>query len=121
MHRPVIAALLQAWHEEPTEDASARRWPVGGIQPFIREWAKGYWEALHPYSAPGAYVNFMMDDEGQARVEATYRDNYQRLVEVKERYDPQNLFHINQNIRPGGNPADPGASSESSTEGRPWK
>ncbi len=67
----------------------------------ITAWTKDYWSALHPYSAGGAYVNFMMD-EGQERVQATYRDNYTRLVEVKERYDPDNLFRVNQNIRPGG-------------------
>ncbi|ATB46612.1 FAD-binding oxidoreductase [Corallococcus macrosporus] len=66
----------------------------------ITTWTKEYWEALHPYSAGGAYVNFMME-EGQERVQATYRDNYARLVEVKERYDPSNLFRVNQNIRPG--------------------
>jgi FAD/FMN-containing dehydrogenase len=65
----------------------------------IKDWTITYWEALHPYSAGGAYVNFMMD-EGQERVQATYRDNYARLVEVKNRYDPTNLFHINQNIKP---------------------
>jgi FAD/FMN-containing dehydrogenase len=54
---------------------------------------------LRPYSAGGAYVNFLMD-EGQDRVKATYRDNYPRLVDVKRRYDPTNLFHQNQNIRP---------------------
>ena len=62
-------------------------------------WVKDYWEALHPFSAGGAYVNMMMD-EGQERVMASYRDNYARLVEVKNRYDPHNLFHLNQNIRP---------------------
>ena len=65
----------------------------------ISAWAKTYWDALHPYSAGGAYVNFMMD-EGQERVQATYRDNYPRLAEVKQRYDPTNLFRVNQNIRP---------------------
>ena len=65
----------------------------------ISDWAKTYWDALHPYSAGGAYVNFLMD-EGQERVQATYRDNYARLVEVKDRYDPDNLFRVNQNIRP---------------------
>ncbi|WP_241759676.1 FAD-binding oxidoreductase [Pyxidicoccus parkwayensis] len=65
----------------------------------ITTWTKDYWEALHPYSAGGAYVNFMMD-EGQERVQATYRDNYARLAEVKSQYDPENLFRINQNIRP---------------------
>ena len=65
----------------------------------ISTWCKDYWEALHPYSAGGAYVNFMME-EGQERVQATYRDNYQRLVEIKSKYDPNNFFRVNQNIRP---------------------
>ncbi len=68
----------------------------------ITRWAKAYWEALHPYSQGAAYVNFMMDDEGQDRVKATYRGNYDRLVSVKKEYDPANLFRVNQNIRPGG-------------------
>ncbi len=65
----------------------------------IRDWTTAYGAALHPYSAGGAYVNFMME-EGDRRVRATYRDNHARLVEVKRRYDPDNLFRINQNIRP---------------------
>ena len=76
--------------------------PDPGNAELIREWAVGYWNALHPYSLPGAYVNFMMHDEGQQRIEATYRDNYPRLVQVKDRYDPDNLFRVNQNIRPSG-------------------
>jgi hypothetical protein len=66
---------------------------------LLRDWAVDYWEALHPYSEGGAYVNFMMD-EGQERVQATYRDNYERLARIKARYDPGNLFRVNQNIRP---------------------
>jgi FAD/FMN-containing dehydrogenase len=65
----------------------------------ITEWTKEYWEALHPYSAGGAYINFMMD-EGQERIKATYRDNFERLVAIKNKYDPTNLFRVNQNIRP---------------------
>jgi FAD/FMN-containing dehydrogenase len=65
----------------------------------VRDWAGAYWEALHPYSAGGAYVNMMMD-EGQQRVQAAYRDNYARLAKIKAKYDPNNLFHINQNIQP---------------------
>jgi len=65
----------------------------------LREWTVEYWEALHPYSMGGAYVNMMMD-EGQERVRATYRGNYGRLAEIKAKYDPRNLFHVNQNIRP---------------------
>ncbi len=66
----------------------------------LRSWAVEYWEAVHPYAAGGAYVNFMMD-EGQERIRATYRDNYERLTRIKASYDPENLFHVNQNIRPG--------------------
>jgi len=65
----------------------------------IISWAKEYWDALHPYSAGGAYVNFMME-EGEDRVKATYRDNYERLVAIKNKYDPNNLFRVNQNIKP---------------------
>ena len=67
--------------------------------PGLRDWTIGYWEALHPYSAGGAYVNFMMD-EGDARVRATYRGNYDRLARAKATYDPENVFRVNQNVRP---------------------
>ncbi len=66
---------------------------------MLKDWTTAYWEALHPHSSGGAYVNFMMD-EGQQRVRATYRDNYPRLARIKARYDPDNLFHVNQNIAP---------------------
>jgi FAD/FMN-containing dehydrogenase len=65
----------------------------------ITRWAREYWEALQPYSAGGAYVNFMME-EGQDRIQATYRDNYGRLAQIKRKYDPTNLFRVNQNIPP---------------------
>jgi FAD/FMN-containing dehydrogenase len=67
----------------------------------LRDWTVGYWEAVHPFSAGGAYVNFMMD-EGQDRVQATYGDNYDRLSKVKAEYDPENVFRVNQNIVPAG-------------------
>ncbi len=83
------------------------RWAevIVGVDPHpanaqtIKDWTVAYWDALHPYSAGGAYVNFMMD-EGQERVHATYRDNYGRLVAIKNEYDPTNLFRVNQNIKP---------------------
>ena len=68
---------------------------------LITDWTRRYHDAVHPFGAGGAYVNFMMD-EGQERVQATYRDNYARLAAIKQRYDPGNLFRVNQNIRPGG-------------------
>ncbi|CAN5879118.1 FAD-binding oxidoreductase [soil metagenome] len=80
---------------------------IAGVDPDpenserITAWARDYWEAIHPHSAGGAYVNMMMD-EGQERVKASYRDNYERLAEIKAKYDPANLFRVNQNIRPTG-------------------
>jgi hypothetical protein len=65
----------------------------------ISQWTRDYWDHLHPHSAGGAYVNFMMD-EGADRVRASYRGNYDRLAAVKRTYDPDNVFHINQNIAP---------------------
>ena len=65
----------------------------------ITNWCKDYYDALHPYSAGGAYSNFMMD-EGQERVKASYKQNYERLVRIKRAYDPENLFRVNQNIKP---------------------
>jgi FAD/FMN-containing dehydrogenase len=65
----------------------------------IRDWTIAYFEALHPYSAGGAYVNMMMD-EGQERVRASYGSNYDRLARIKAEYDPGNLFRVNQNIEP---------------------
>ena len=65
----------------------------------IRDWTIDYFDALHPYAAGGAYVNMMMD-EGQERVRASYRDNYDRLAQIKATYDPDNTFRINQNIQP---------------------
>ena len=72
---------------------------------LISQWARDYWQELHPTSAGGAYVNFLMN-EGQDRIKASYRGNYDRLAQVKDRYDPDNTFHVNQNIQPasGRNP-----------------
>jgi len=76
---------------------------IVGVDPAnpaeITKWCKDYFDAQHRFSAGGAYVNFMMD-EGQERVQASFRDNYDRLVRIKSKYDPTNLFRVNQNIRP---------------------
>lgn len=77
---------------------------IGGTDPDpanvekMTRWCKDYWEALHPYSSGGAYSNFMME-EGEARVKAAYKGNYDRLVSIKNKYDPENLFSVNQNIK----------------------
>jgi len=104
---PVDGAVHRVGKEETAFSYRGARWSAvfAGIDPdpankeAISAWAREYWEALHPYSAGGAYVNFMMD-EGQERVRATYRENYDGLVEVKNKYDPNNFFRVNQNIEP---------------------
>jgi FAD/FMN-containing dehydrogenase len=94
----------------PTETAWSYRdaqWATvfAGVDPdpanvgLIRDWSVGFFDALHPYSAGGAYVNMMMD-EGEERVRASYRDNYDALAKIKGTYDPGNLLRVNQNIRP---------------------
>ena len=83
---------------------------IAGVDPdpanagLISQWARDYWQELHPASAGGAYVNFLMN-EGQDRIKASYRGNYDRLTQVKQRYDPANTFHINQNIQPASEPS----------------
>ncbi len=66
----------------------------------LKKWGRAYWKEIHPFNLEGAYVNFMMDDEAQGRVEATYGGNYKRLASVKAKYDPNNFFRVNQNIAP---------------------
>ena len=79
---------------------------IAGIDPdpkkadALKTWGRAYWKAVHPYNLAGAYVNFMMDDEATDRLQATYGDNYVRLALAKAKYDPQNLFRVNQNIAP---------------------
>ena len=73
--------------------------PDPSQNPRMIAWAKDYWLALHAHSAGGAYVNMVMD-EGEDLVKAAYGNNYARLAQIKATYDPKNLFHMNQNIRP---------------------
>ena len=74
-------------------------WPDAADNAKNTEWVKGYYQALEPHSESGGYVNFMADDD-QGRVEDNYKGNYDRLTGIKKRYDPDNLFHLNQNIQP---------------------
>jgi FAD/FMN-containing dehydrogenase len=81
---------------------------IAGIDPDpgkaeqLKKWARDYWAAVHPFDLEGAYPNFMMDDEGEERIKASFGDNYPRLAALKKKFDPTNLFRINQNIRPAG-------------------
>lgn len=102
------AAALVGAEETPWAYRDAR-WAqvIAGIDPdpasapLLKQWTVDYFDALHPHSMGGAYVNFMMN-EGADRVRATYRGNYGRLAAVKQAYDPANYFHVNQNIQPAG-------------------
>jgi hypothetical protein len=96
-----VAATDTAWSYRDARWGSV----FAGVDPdpanvgVVRDWSIGYFEALHPYSAGGAYVNMMME-EGQERVRASYGDNYDELARIKAIYDPDNAFRINQNIPP---------------------
>lgn len=104
---PIDGAVHRVGPDETAFSYRDARWaevivgvdPDPANAPAIKDWTVDYWEALHPYSAGGAYVNFLMD-EGQDRVRATYRGNYDRLAAIKAAYDPGNVFHVNQNIQP---------------------
>ncbi len=75
------------------------RWETAADDQKIIGWAREFFKASAPFASAGAYVNFMTEDEGE-RVSAVYGPNYKRLAEIKQKYDPDNLFHFNQNIRP---------------------
>jgi FAD/FMN-containing dehydrogenase len=78
----------------------AGMWPDPADNAANTKWVKDYYAAIHPYSGTdGSYVNFMADDDA-GRVESNYGPNYARLVDVKRKWDPDNLFHLNQNIHP---------------------
>ena len=75
------------------------RWDDASDDEKCISWARDFFNASLPYASTGAYVNFMTDEEGD-RVAAAYGSNYNKLVEIKKKYDPDNVFHFNQNIKP---------------------
>jgi hypothetical protein len=120
-HGSIMPSLLSTMHLYPINGAARKTgidetpwsyrnavWSevIVGVDPdpankeAITTWARNYWEALHPYGAGGAYVNFMMEGEGEDRIRATYQGNYEKLVQLKTKYDPGNFFRVNQNIPP---------------------
>lgn len=121
-HGTRLPTSLSTMHLYPVDGAAARvpedatafphrsgGWAgvVVGVDPdpaqrdVITSWSRTYWEALRPSAVGGAYVNFLMG-EGQDQVRAAYRGNYDRLTRIKAKYDPDNLFRINQNVLPQG-------------------
>jgi FAD/FMN-containing dehydrogenase len=105
---PIDGAVHRVPRDATAWSTRDARWSmvIAGIDPdpkkadALKTWGRAYWKAVHPYNLAGAYVNFMMDDEAAGRVQATYGDNYARLALVKAKYDPRNLFRVNQNIEP---------------------
>ncbi len=85
-HATFSAVISGAWPDPADNDRNIR-------------WVRDYYEAVRPYSEEGGYVNFMSDDDA-GRVRSNYGANYERLVAVKSKYDPGNLFRLNQNIEP---------------------
>jgi FAD/FMN-containing dehydrogenase len=75
-------------------------WAAGGPSHPDIAWCRDYFTAMEPHATGGVYVNFLHNDEGEARTRAAYGSRYDRLAQIKAKYDPENVFHSNQNIRP---------------------
>lgn len=104
---PIDGAVHRVGRKETAWDCRDATWSmvIAGIDPDpgnaerISNWAQSYWEEVHPHNRDGAYINFMME-EGTERIRSSYGENYDRLVAIKRKYDPENFFRINQNIPP---------------------
>ncbi|TPK65210.1 FAD-binding oxidoreductase [Mesorhizobium sp. B2-3-3] len=115
---PIDGAVRRVGKDETAWNARDASWsmviaaidPDPGKAADLTKWAKNYWASIHPHNGEGGYVNFMMDDEGEARLRASYGANYERLSQVKRTYDPSNVFRVNQNIKPATS-AEPGRTA----------
>jgi FAD/FMN-containing dehydrogenase len=92
-------ATAFAYRDAKFATVIAGMWPDPADNEKNTKWVKDYYKALQPHSSSGGYVNFMAGDD-QGRVRDNYKGNYDRLVTIKRKYDPGNLFHMNQNIKP---------------------
>jgi FAD/FMN-containing dehydrogenase len=98
-HRVAADATAFAYRDANFATVIAGMWPEPAQNEANIKWVRDYYDATAPLSESGGYINFMAEDD-QDRIKANYKGNYDRLVEVKRAYDPDNLFHLNQNIRP---------------------
>jgi FAD/FMN-containing dehydrogenase len=98
-HRVAPDATAFAYRDATFATVIAGMWPDSAQNEDNIAWVRGFYEATAPHSEEGGYINFMAGDD-QDRIRVNYRDNYDRLADVKRKYDPDNLFHLNQNIRP---------------------
>lgn len=106
---PIDGAVQEVAPDATAWGARNSTWSmvIAGIDPDpakaeeLKRWGRAYWKAVHAHNPHGgAYVNFLGTEEEEGRIEASYGPNYARLREVKRRYDPDNLFRVNQNIKP---------------------
>lgn len=98
-HRVAADETAFAYRDATFATVIVAAWQDPAVDAERIAWVRDYYRATSPHSEPGGYVNFMADDD-QARVEDNYGGNYRRLVDIKRTYDPENLFHLNQNIDP---------------------
>ncbi len=98
-HRVASDATAFAYRDATFATVIAGMWPDPAQNDANTQWVRDYSDATAPFSEEGGYVNFMAEDD-QDRIRANYKGNYDRLVDVKRKYDPGNLFHLNQNIKP---------------------
>ena len=98
-HRVAPDATAFAYRNATFATVIAGMWPDAADNEANIKWVRDYYDATAPLSEEGGYINFMAGDD-QDRIKANYKGNYDRLVEVKRKYDPDNLFHLNQNIKP---------------------
>ncbi|MGH2426898.1 MAG: FAD-binding oxidoreductase [bacterium] len=98
-HRVAPDATAFAYRNANFATVIAGMWPDPAQNEANIKWVRDYYQATAPHSEEGGYINFMAADD-QDRIRANYKGNYERLVKIKRKYDPSNLFHLNQNIRP---------------------
>lgn len=99
VNRVAPEATAFAYRDVKFAPVIAGQWPDAADNAANIAWVRAYWNALHEYSEPGGYINFQ-DADDQNRIEDTLGSNYARLAELKAKYDPDNFFHVNQNIKP---------------------
>ena len=99
VHRVGATETAFAHREANFATVIAGMWPDPAANEANTKWVKDYYAATAPLSESGGYINFMAGDD-QSRIKDNYGVNYERLVQVKRTWDPDNLFHLNQNIAP---------------------
>ncbi len=98
-HRVSEDATAFAYRDATFSTVIAGVWPDPADDDKNVKWVRDYYQALEPHSEAGGYVNFR-DADDQGRIKDNYKGNYDRLTQIKKKYDPTNLFHLNQNIQP---------------------